>query len=202
MFALFYFKFVTMKFNLSNILRCVGLTIIMVIIFVVPRSKKNYQETSNLAEMPNLVCHDTLHVIAPRTMRAIPVWLACHLQLFKKKGLYVHLDIVKDKLSCDSIALKDKTAIVITDNSKGYSLLGYSLFFPYILCHQDFLNTKNNFSRREFLETYNESIKYMYSHYAEEWGYAAFKALSIPKKLHDRVSIPHFDYLSFDKSSW
>ncbi|MFA6832768.1 MAG: hypothetical protein WCR36_10980 [Bacteroidaceae bacterium] len=191
-----------MKFDTSNILRAVGITIILVIIFVVPRTKENYKDTSDLAKMPNQVCYDTLHVIAPRTMRVIPVWLACHLDLFEKQGLYVDLDIVKDKATCDSLAREDEAAIIITDNSEGYLLPGYSLCFPYLLCDVDLLNPQKNFSRRVFLETYNQSIKYMYSHYAEEWGYDAFKALSIPKHLYDKVSIPHFDSLSIDKSSW
>jgi len=191
-----------MKFDSSNILRAVGITIILVIIFVVPRTKNNYQDTSSLEKMANQVCRDTLHVVAPRTMRVIPVWLACHLDLFEKQGLYVDLDIVEDKAACDSIARVDEAAIIITDNSEGYLLPGYSLCFPYLLFDADFLNPQKNFSRRVFLETYNQSIKYMYSHYAEEWGYDAFKALSIPKHLYDKVSIPHFDSLSIDKSSW
>lgn len=191
-----------MKFDLSNVLRSVGITAILVIIFVVPRKKQNYHDTSSLAEMPNEICRDTLHVIAPRTMRVIPIWLACHLDLFEKQGLYVNLDIVKDKISCDSMAIVDKAAIVITDKSEGYSLLGYSLWFPNILCNDAFLISQNNFTRSVFFNIYNDSIKYMYSHYAEEWGYDAFKALSIPKYLYNKVSIPHFDYLSLDKSSW
>lgn len=191
-----------MKFDLSNILRALGITIILVILFVVPRTKENYQDTSSLVKMPNQICRDTLHVIAPRTMRVIPVWLACHFDLFEKQGLYVDLDIVEDKAACDSMAREDKAAIVITDNSAGYSLSGYSLCFPYLLCDADFLIPQKSFSRSIFFKTYNESIKYMYSHYAEEWGYDAFNALAIPKHLYNKVSIPHFDSLSLDKSSW
>lgn len=198
----FFSYFCVMRFGFSNILRAIVVAIILVIIFVVPRVKANYHDTTNLAKMPNQVCHDTLHVIAPRTMRVIPIWLACHLDLFEKQGLYVNLDIAKDRMTCDSIAMKYKAAIVITDESEGYFLPGYTLSFPHFLCEDDFLSPQRHFSRNVFFETYNESIKYMYSHYAEKWGYDAFKALSVPKSLYNKVSIPHFDYLSLDRSSW
>ena len=181
-----------MKSTPTYVLGIFTLLLVVGIIFVKHEKRKAVEDPIDIQRVDSFVIGSAL------SLYGVPIWLGDSLKIFDKYGLHVDFHIYSDLLDFLDAAEHEKLDLLILEQNSE-SIGHYKFLGDFVWVKSSLVHDSLHSGLHKFVLGYNDVIQYMYSHKAEDWGYAAFDAFHYSKEAQKQAVIPMFHSVEWEE---